>query len=239
MSTLKVVRVMAEGITSSFRYPFFAQGVHPTLPMPPPATIYGHVSSTLGNWLNAESLTFGYSFTHSGEFTDYEHLWFNGTMNPFTRHLLFEPRLTLYLSAEELGPLYRAFRSPYYTVVLGRSQDLMTYTSVEIIELTSAEKCCFEGTLLPPWLAPVVEGSTVTMTMARYINERREPDWDSYAILRGRGRFPVEGAIPTADMPEQVWVDPDFCDYPGQPDLPRGVWFHAFTGEKYRDKVPG
>ncbi len=237
MDRLVVVRVMAEGVVASFRYPFFAQNVQPTLPMPPPATIYGHIASACGERIPPESIRFGYTFTHRGEFTDYEHLWFESDkfkMNPFTRHLLFEPRLTLYVESADPDTLAAKFRSPYYPVVLGRSQDLMTYTSVEVVELVQAQQAYFEGTLLPVEVAPAVAGGTITMTLARAITERRQVQWGQYAILAGRGRFPTDTGQPILPW---VWADPDFRGYPGREDLPRGVWLHSFEGEV--DAIPG
>lgn len=236
MDRWTVIRVEMEGLTTSFRYPFFSQGVHPTLPVPPPATVFGHLCSAYGEPFDNTVLSFGYTFTHRGEFIDLEHLWFADTMNPARRHMLFEPRLTLYISAPDLDLLYSAFRSPYYPVILGRSQDLMTYTSIEIVELVAAEQAYFEGTLLPPMYAPAVDGSTLTMTLARFIDERRVPDWDDYAVLRGRALYPAEPLPPGA--PDSVWVDPQIREHPAYPELARGVWLHPFSGEKYRNAVP-
>jgi len=227
-----VLRVAAEGITTSFRYPHFAQGVHPTLPMPPPATIYGHICGAVGDYIDPNTLNFAYTFTHGGEFVDYEHLWFETNelnMNPFRRHLLFAPRFTLYLSYPDLDQLVSAFRSPYYPVVLGRSQDLMTYTDVRIVTLQPSADAYFEGTLLPPHFTPFIDGSTTTITLARFIDERRRPSWAQYAILRGKARFPTQDGILPPDAPESVWADPEICDWSIHPDLPRAVYFHRFV----------
>ncbi|MBN1427702.1 MAG: CRISPR-associated protein Cas5 [Anaerolineae bacterium] len=239
METRTVLRVAVEGTVTSFRYPHLAETVHPTIEMPPPATIYGHVSSTLGEWLRSPYLlSFGYTFVHQGKFVDFEHLHYRDPLQiqPYRRHLLFEPRLTLYLDYPDLDMLYRAFISPYYPVALGRSQDLMAYTSVDIVTLEAAEQAYFEGTLLPPDLAPQVGGNTVTLTMARYVDERRHPNWGSYAMLRGRARFPAEGVL-AAGAPEWVWADPEVCEWGSYPDLPRAVWFHSFM--EASDAVPG
>jgi len=45
---MRVLKVVAEGPITSFRYPHFMQQIHPSFQMPPPATIYGHISSALG-----------------------------------------------------------------------------------------------------------------------------------------------------------------------------------------------
>ncbi len=231
---LTALRVTLEGPVTSFRYPFFAQGVHPTLELPPPATVHGLICSVAGDWIDKPAtVCFGYTFTHQGKFEDYEHLHFFGEkpkMNPFVRHLLFEPRLTLYLDYPDLDSLDAAFRSPAYTLCLGRSQDLMNCTEIKRVELQAAEQAYFEGTLLPPNLAPYVDGATVIMTLARFVDHHRVPSWDQYALLRGRARFPTDG-LQAEGAPQQVWVDPEVREWAQYPELSRGVCFHSFVGE--------
>ena len=65
-----VLKVVAEGITTSFRYPHFIQTVQPTFTMPPPATIYGHIASALGNWFDPSGVQFAYHFTFSAKIKD-------------------------------------------------------------------------------------------------------------------------------------------------------------------------
>src|SRR6266702_8054062 len=149
---MRVLKVIAEGLTTSFRRPHFMQGVQPTFRMPPPATIYGHLCSALGFLVAPEEIALTYHFTSLIGFSDIEHTHIvaassgklqgtnypkvlEGAVNPFKRELLFQPRLTLYLNRPEW---IDAFRSPRYAVVLGRSQDLFTYTSFHTIELQQA-----------------------------------------------------------------------------------------------------
>ena len=49
---MRVLKVTLEGITTSFRYPHFMVNVQPSYRMPPPATIYGHICSALGEWVS-------------------------------------------------------------------------------------------------------------------------------------------------------------------------------------------
>src|SRR3972149_12287403 len=99
---MQLVKVVAEGLITSFRYPHFAWQKQPTFEIPPPSTIYGHICSAVGDWLPPDLLQivrFGYHFTHEGKFVDYkEHLHFGDPIQPFPfdRELLFNPRLTLY-----------------------------------------------------------------------------------------------------------------------------------------------
>ncbi len=235
--TLDVLKVVVAGQVTSFRYPHFIQGRHPTFEMPPPATIYGHVCSVVGDWIPPESIRFAYHFTHQGRFTDYEHLHFPDKMAPFNRDLLFNPRLTLYIDRLDL---YDAFRSPRYVVVLGRSQDLMTYHPPEIIMLERAEEAYFEGMLLSLRDAAQLGCGFVSVTMPRYVNQYREPDWEQYAVLRESVIYPPQWpeddeedyGTPTIQMSERIdfWVDRSAPESPRYPGVPRAVVFHSFRG---------
>jgi len=230
------------GSVTSFRYPHFTQGRHPTFEMPPPSTIYGHICSAVGDYVEPEGLKFGYHFTHAGRFTDFkEHLHFSDPIQPFPfdRDLLFKPRLTLYLNRVDLLPF---FQLPRYAVSLGRSQDLMTYHRVEEIDLLSTEQAYFEKTLLPLKVAAILGGAFISATMARYIDPRRRSFWRSYALLTGRAIYPPlpqhvsdydekeaeEMVFETEDI--DLWVDPSSPELSvGGVNLRRAVWFHSFV----------
>lgn len=245
--TMDVIKVVAEGPVTSFRYPHFIQGRHPTFEMPPPATIYGHICSAYGGWLPPDSLRFAYHFQHEGRFTDYEHLHFrekSGELKlaPFNRDLLFNPRLTLYVDRLDLLPY---FRSPRYAVALGRSQDLMMYTFVEVVRLYRAEWTYFEGTLLTLNDAALLRGSYIAVTMPRYVDPQRQPQWEQYALLRRPALYPPpteesdadfdayeEDAGITLEGETDFWVDENEKGWKRYPDLPRGVVFHSFVEER-------
>lgn len=70
---MRVLKVVAEGVTTSFRYPHFIQQVQPTFPMPPPATIYGHIASALGEWFDPTGVQFAYHFTYAAKIRELEH----------------------------------------------------------------------------------------------------------------------------------------------------------------------
>src|SRR5260221_7605158 len=71
---MRVLKVTLEGITTSFRYPHFMTGVQPSFPVPPPSTIYGHICSALGEWVDPEGLAFAYHFTAQESVVDLEHI---------------------------------------------------------------------------------------------------------------------------------------------------------------------
>jgi CRISPR-associated protein Cas5t len=243
---LPVVKVEMVGDVTSFRYALISHGFQPTYEMPPPSTIYGHICSAFGRYLREEEISqlrFGYRFSHSGKFIDYmEHLHFDDPVQPlpFNRELLFQPRLTLYLAGLDV---FEAFRSPHYMVVIGRSQDLMTYAAVERKSLVRAKQGFFDRALLPSWVAPHLSRNVTVATMARYIDPARRPQWQSYALLQDTAPWPPDASrqgswmdddedlIFEQDTPSfDLWVDPSETHhrYPG---LHRAVWLHSFLAE--------
>lgn len=243
---MRVLKVVAEGLTTSFRYPHFMQRIHPSFPMPPPATIYGHICSALGGWFDPAGVRFGYHFTHAGEVRDIEHVIvltsstgklkgadipkvLEGNVNPFERQLLFRPRLTLYINRPDWEP---AFRSPRFAVVLGRSQDLFTYTSVGVIDLEQADRAYFEHTLVPHEMA-LQMGRGVTVLMPRFLDyhNNRRPSFERYVVLQERV------VLPSDDLPRfshlsygPYWVDPTA---PIMNDVPLGVTFLSFIEDDH------
>lgn len=243
---MQVLKVVAEGITTSFRYPHFMQQIHPTFQMPPPATIYGHICSALGEWVDPTGIQFAYHFTHQGQVQDMEHIIvlspaggnlpgtkipkvLEGNVNPFARDILFQPRLTLYINRPEWAS---AFLSPRYAVVLGRSQDLFTYISVEIIELAQAERAYFEHTLAPhEMILQTRQG--VTVLMPRYLDYTRGrlPIFDRYVVIQDRVFLPPdeEGYRFSHLSYGPYWIDSHTPEIKG---AHRGLVFLRFTGEE-------
>jgi CRISPR-associated protein Cas5t len=165
---VKALRIEMEGTVTSFRYPHLHVGRQPSYPMPPPATIYGHLCSALGEFEPHDTIRFSYNFAHDGEGDDLEllHMTSLGSgrldkkwgyarnievqTNVVPRQILLHPKLTLYLDVGDRSEYWvEVFRSPRYPVVLGRSQDLAAYRSVEIIDLEQADFGYLENTLLP------------------------------------------------------------------------------------------
>ena len=240
---MKVLKVVAEGLTTSFRYPHFMLGIHPTFEMPPPATIYGLICSAMGEWVEPNGIEFAYHFSHQGSFDDVEHIHvlasstgklpgtktpkvLEGTVNPFKRKMLFKPRLVLYINKPEWE---YAFKSPFYPVVLGRSQDLFSYTSVSVIELEMSKQAYFEHTLAPYRMMLRMGRGYVTL-MPRYLDyaNGRQPAFARYVILNRRINntefIQYEGQLEYKDF----WIDPTS---PKVENAHLGLWFHNFVGE--------
>lgn len=240
---MRVLKVVAEGPTTSFRYPHFMQGVHPTFEMPPPATIYGHICSALGEWVSPEDVKFAYRFTHAGRFDDVEHVHvvtasggklpgttypkvLEGAINPFKRSILFQPRLELYLNKPEWDA---AFRSPCYAVVLGRSQDLFTYVSVSVVELTQAQNAYFEHTLIP-YKMVFQTGRGYAVLMPRFLDyvHGRSATFARYVVLKQRVRTSEFLHFAGVPVESEFWVDPTSPEDDGDH---LGLAFHTFVGE--------
>lgn len=228
---MRALKIVAEGVTTSFRYPHFVQGTQPTFEMPPPATIYGHVCSALGYFIEPDSLQFGYNFTWQAKFIDYEHTHiFSPTeskLNPFRRELLYAPKLTLYLDDPAL---YDAFISPHYPVVLGRSQDLMTYTLVEVVDLQQTEQAFFCDTLLSLVDALRLGGHTYAVTMPRYITPERQIHWGQYAVLNGRVDYPGEDSlVAEGATTTPIWTDPEPDAHHPYRAVQKGIVWHRWV----------
>jgi CRISPR-associated protein Cas5t len=239
---MQVLKVVAEGLTTSFRYPHFMQQIHPSFQMPPPATIYGHICSALGEWFDPTGVQFAYHFTHQGVVKDVEHIIvlspsggylpgtkipkvLQGNVNPFERDLLFQPRLTLYINRPEWEP---AFRSPRYAVVLGRSQDLFTYTHISVVELEQADRAYFEHTLAPHEMAlRTMRGVTVLMPRHLDYARNRAPVFSRYVVIRER--VLSDEFYEFSDRPKgPYWVDPITPQVKG---AHLGLAFLSFTGD--------
>lgn len=240
---MRVLKIVAEGLTTSFRYPHFIQSVHPTFPMPPPSTIYGHIASALGEWFDPEGVQFAYHFSYAAKERDIEHTIIvapssgqlkgsdipkvlEGKVNPFYRELFFFPRLTLYINREEWLP---AFQSPRYPVVLGRSQDLFSYTQVSVVTLAQAGEAYFEHTLLP-YNANRQTGRGYAILMPRYLDNQRMryPDFARYFVVEER--VSSREFLWFGHKPEglRYWIDPDSTEIKGER---LGLSWLRFVGE--------
>jgi len=232
---MRVLKIVAEGLTTSFRYPHFMMGAQPTYEMPPPATLYGHVAGALGEWFDPQGVRFAVRFEFRRKQTDVETTYLltpssgklpgnaslpkvlEGAPNPFNREVLFFPRLTLYLNRPEW---VEAFRHPRYAVCLGRSQDLFTYRQVEVVDLAQPAEVVLEHTLLPyTYASYTAAGQSVLMPRWIDYTQRRFPVFERYVVLHRR--------VHTRQ----------FLRFPGQPPL--DPWWADPTEESLEGSLPG
>ncbi|MGE5550078.1 MAG: CRISPR-associated protein Cas5 [Bacteroidota bacterium] len=251
MKTMEAIRVEMEGDMTSFRYPHFLVGRQPSYPVPPPATIYGHLCSAFGEYVDPSGLYFAYTFTTAGHGDDLENLYMTTLgsgkptrawsepeniqlfLQPTLRELLIKPSMILYVVG---GPgcqaWYEALRSPKYTVILGRSQDLMSYRSVKAITLQESEDGYFDNALLSIE-AGLRTTAGITYRLPRFIQpeNRRAVSWGDYLVVRGRIRIADENGPVTYKRRagEKYWVDPE------SPEIESGshriVAWQSFVGE--------
>ena len=224
-----VTRIELSGPATSFRYPHFLVGRQPTFDLPPPATLYGHVASALGDLPDPARLRIGYHFACRGRGDDLEHTWIltphSVSLQPTLRELLFDIWMVLYIAydGEDLTPYFRA---PRYPVLLGRSQDLVSYRRVERVALQTSAQAYYQDTLLPHSLRERVRAG-VAMVLPRYIDAAtRRVRMDGYILLTGRARWVDDGT--GGGQPLVHWVDPKLPTHAG---LPRGVWLHTFVDQ--------
>ncbi|MCL4871750.1 MAG: CRISPR-associated protein Cas5 [Anaerolineae bacterium] len=241
---MQVLKIVAEGLTTSFRYPHFIQQVQPSFSMPPPATIYGHIASALGEWFDPQGVQFAYHFTYAAKTRDIEHTIIlssssgklkgsgeakvlEGNVNPFKREIFFFPRLTLYLNRIEWEA---AFRNPRYAVVLGRSQDLFAYRHIEVTTLVQADKAYFEHTLLP-YQTNRYTNRGVAVTMPRYLDnqQKRFPSFSRYFIVQERIHSDSRDDFLWIGekRSERFWIDPSSPEVKG---AQMGLAFLSFVG---------
>ncbi|HLH37598.1 MAG TPA: type I-B CRISPR-associated protein Cas5b [Bryobacteraceae bacterium] len=260
MAGLTVLKVESSAQTTSFRYPRVQVGRLPTFDMPPPATIYGHLAGVLGEWFEPRDLEFTYVFEHSGKAIDLETIYpiergagkltlakrgwpypvnVQCETNIQRREFLLKPKLTLYLKSSDgefIERLRESFRAPYFSYILGRSQDLATCHNAKTIELEHSPEAFFADTLVPfawrPWVSP---GTTVMMPAAIDYERRRQAVQDRYLqITRPPLRiFDHADDLTSRDhLPAEFLIDPgDRREFAGRA-LFRGLHFWPVRGPR-------
>lgn len=100
--------------------------MQPTLPVPPPSTVYGLVSAAAGRWVDPEECRVAYVFEADGEARDLETVYqFSNSASAgstvILREWLTDWRLWLYFADSSWA---EAFESPHFPLTLGRQQEL-------------------------------------------------------------------------------------------------------------------
>ncbi len=254
---MKVLKIISEAVTASFRYPYVQIGRLPTFEVPPPATIYGHLAGVVGEWFDPEGAEFAYTFLHQGRVADLETAqpieqgfgrktyarrgWsypvnVHCAPNPQRREFLVRPRLSLFVKANNplLERLRISFHNPAYAYVMGRSQDLATCLSADIVDLDESEEAFFSHTILPyewrPWVLP---GTTVQMPKSINYYRRRESVFERYLQILWPPLKLYSGSQDTISrdhLPVRFAVDEnDRQEFAGKV-LSRGLFFHPVIG---------
>jgi len=144
--SMKVYRIKLSSWTASFRYPNLISGFQPTLDVPPISTVLGLINAAAGHYVEYSGINIGYYFEYGAKATDLETIYqielkttqsgsypSNLTKsNVINREFLYDCRLYIYVQDEKTKEY---FRKPYYSLVLGRSGDLVTVDAIEELEL--------------------------------------------------------------------------------------------------------
>jgi CRISPR-associated protein Cas5t len=217
--------------------------------MPPPSTVYGHIASALGELPDPNSFQFGIDFRFVSRCSDLEHQHIitaggkaftssgqnyrtsiQAIVQPHYRDFLFKPRMVLYVTRTDW---VEAFRSPAFCVILGRSQDLASVTSVAEIDLEQRDGAYFEHTLLPfSYRSSLALGTTILMPRWIEPPPERRAYFDRFISLHQDRVFAgaysepdrvVRRMLCTPDL-QSWWIDPETPAYHG---VHRGVVLHS------------
>jgi len=140
-------RIIIRGKTASFRDPLFMVGLQPSLPVPPPTTVYGLISAACGELKNIDDFPILYMFSSNGSFFDLEKIHKitddkSIRSDVIRREILLEPQLTLYVPAG----LGIRFKRSHFPLLLGRSSDLATVVDITYnVELEEVHGECVIG----------------------------------------------------------------------------------------------
>lgn len=135
---MRAYRIELNGWTASFRHPQLVSGTQPTLPLPPPSTVYGLVGAAVGEWVDPATCRLAYVFHHAGRARDLETIYqfsnsASAKSNVIWRDWLTDWRLWLYFVEQRWA---QAFERPVYPLLLGRQQELAFTWNFRQVELT-------------------------------------------------------------------------------------------------------
>lgn len=149
---MRAYRVKLSGWTASFRHPQLVTGMQPTLPVPPPSTVYGLVAAAVGDWVDPHNCKLAYVFKHEGRARDLETIYQFSRSDKAKSNVIFREWLTdwqlwLYFEQAEHAS---AFGTPVFPLLLGRQQELAHVESdqPEAVELEQAYTTLY-GTTVP------------------------------------------------------------------------------------------
>jgi len=195
---MKLYRVLLFAQTASFRYPNFISSNQLSIKAVPYTTIAGLVASATGDEKLID-FRFSYVFRYQTSYIDLETIYKfekkgnavnnkNVVQDPtFKREILYDCYLTLYLDDKDIA---KAFKSPIFQLLLGRSGDLAKVVEVKEIEVIQNNKVLLNGTIVP---FNKFKSAGEIYTMPKYFytsNLIREPrEVQPFLINDGIGKF--------------------------------------------------
>jgi len=157
---MKAYRIKISTWTSSFRYPNLLSAFQPTLEVPPVSTVMGMINAASGSYISQRNIYLGYYFDFKCKAVDLETIYQisihktkkeqypenTAISNIIQREFLFDCRLFLYLTDEEL---VSCFFQPVYQLLLGRSGDLAGIESIKEVEMNEIKNAKIGGQVVP------------------------------------------------------------------------------------------
>lgn len=191
-------RVLITAQTASFRYPNFISSNQLSIKAVPYSTIAGLVASATGNDKLID-FKFSYIFRYQSSYIDLETIYKfekkNNSVNnknvvqdpTFKREILYDCYLTLYFENENIA---KAFESPIFQLLLGRSGDLARVVEIKEVEVVQSNKALLNGTVVP---FNEYKSSGEIYAMPKYFDYKnvvREPrEVQPFLINDGQGSF--------------------------------------------------
>jgi len=171
---MKAYRIHITSWTASFRYPNLISGYQPSLIVPPLSTIYGLISSAMGDYISPYDIGLGYVFKFGSQTIDIETIYqikikspLKSKQNIIRRQILFDNNLWLYIQNSLVA---KTFLEPQFQLLLGRSNDLASVISVKEIELQELnELTALKGTTVP--MGPVPLSAPIQALPIGFTNE--------------------------------------------------------------------
>ena len=201
---MQAFRVKLSGWTTSFRHPQLVTGTQPTLPLPPPSTIYGLVAAAAGTWVDPAECVLGYVFKAQGEARDLESIYQFSNSSDAKSNVIFRDWLTdwqlwLYFRDKNWASY---FEEPFFPLLLGRQQELAYVEHmggvVQEVELAST-RTTLQGTVLP---FPNWQAAGMVMALPLAIS----PDLPRQAL--GVRPWQLIREAVSVQAPD-IWHDPD------------------------------
>jgi len=185
---MKMYKIILKSKTSFFRNDITSTSYQESFNCPPPSTIYGLIASAYGEY--CYDIDVGYIFEYEAKHIAYELILqknskyrklyekyindnrfdrndiLRGCMGtqPIKREILFNCTLTLYIDKERIA---ESFLNPYYSLLLGRSEDLAKIAGkLREIELIDAKQPFnFGKTIIPFKVGKLIPGRLSKMNI--------------------------------------------------------------------------
>ena len=231
-------RITLHSLTAFFKNDMTITSVQQTYNCPPLSMVFGLISAATGE--KTEPVNVGYIFDYQGKTRDYELIigpldpdykkayyklieseraidrhdilqGFYGA-TPVQREILFGCTLQLYIENEHIA---ECFSHPYYTLLMGRSEDLAFVKKIEKVDLRQGERNIFIGKTIIPFSPSESEVFGHICSMPVYISDDipRKVTRAGIFIIAERDRHRI------ANETGRFLYDPE---------IEKGVFIHTF-----------